>query len=432
MNGVIMRDIPLDLPAPRGLLEALLVLFFLLHIFFVHLMLGSSLFSLVCQVKGLRVPDYDRLANRIVQTITVNKSLAVVLGVGPLLAINTIYTPYFYTSSALIGDAWMSVIPLVAIAFLLAYAHKYWWDKLAKARELHIGIAVIEAAIFLIVPLIFMTNVNLMLFPDRWPEVKGFFSAMLLPNVLQRYLHFISASVLFTTLFFAWWTGRETFREKAGFVELQTAEVRRFFYSFAFGATILQILSGLLVFATIPAEGLSWTFTLTLAAGAAPVVLALRWMWLDLTGPDEGVGKRLKPVVVVFAVTVVAMGVARHAYRETALADYRVAVAKKTAAYVVVAKQAAEEEKAAKTQAAPAVEGQAGFEENCSACHNPTEKTVGPSLKEIQGIYATDPAGIVKWAKAPGKKRTDAVQMPAFSHLSDEELGAIGRYILSR
>lgn len=432
MDAPIPHDIPLDLPAPEGLLKVLLVVFFLLHIVFVHLMLGASLFSLACQIKGLKVPDYDKLANRIVQTITVNKSLAVVLGVGPLLVINTVYTPYFYSSSALIGDAWMSVIPLVAFAFLLAYAHKYWWERLAAVKELHIGISVMETTIFLIVPLIFMTNVTLMLYPDRWTEVRGFLSAMLLPNVLQRYLHFVSASVLLSALFYAWWTGREGFRAATDFTTLRVAEVRRFFYGFAFGATVLQILSGLLVFITLPTKGIDWGFTLTLFLGGSPVLLAIRWMWIDLNAPDAQIGKHLKHITAMFAITVVAMGSARHMYRETALADHKAAVIAKTANYMAAAQQAADDLKSGRTAAPVALAaGEADFKASCSACHNVALKTVGPSLKEIAGIYAGNPQGIVTWARAPGKKRADTVQMPAFAGVvSDEKLLEIGRFMI--
>lgn len=431
MDAPIPRDIPLDLPAPEGLLKVLLVVFFLLHIVFVHLMLGASLFSLACQIKGLKVPDYDKLANKIVQTITVNKSLAVVLGVGPLLVINTIYTSYFYSSSALIGDAWMSVIPLVAFAFLLAYAHKYWWERLASIKELHIGISVMETAIFLIVPLIFMTNVTLMLYPDRWPQVHGFLSAMMLPNVLQRYLHFLSASVLLSALFYAWWTGREKFQASTQFTTLRVAEVRRFFYGFAFGATVLQILSGLLVFITLPTRGIDWNFTLTLFLGASPVLLAIRWMWIDLNASDEQIGKHLKHIIAMFAITVVAMGSARHLYRETALAEHKQAVKEKTANYMAAVKQAAEDLKSGNTEIPATVPGEADFKANCSACHNPAVKTVGPSLKEIAGIYTGNPKGIVTWARAPGKKRPDTIQMPAFAGVvSDDKLQQIGEYMI--
>jgi cytochrome c len=432
MNTPIPHDIPLPLPAPTPLLEVLLVGFFLLHILFVHLMLGSSLFSLVCQIRGLWEKDYDKLAHHIAKTITVNKSLAVVLGVGPLLVINTLYTVYFYTSSALIGDVWMGVIPLVAIAFLLAYAHKFWWVRLANVKELHIGLAALEAGIFLFIPLIFMTNVNLMLYPDQWPEVKGFWSAMMLPNVLQRYLHFLGASALFSSLFFVWWTGRRAFIESAGFTTLKPEEVKRFFYGMALGAAILQVLAGLLVYITLPVQGMSLNFTLILFAGGVPALIAMWLMWLDLTGPNNELGSRFNKVIALFFITIIAMGSARHLFRETALAEHRALVVEKTANYTAAVKEANEiaKNEVARKPVEISSNGEKAFKANCSACHNPTIKTVGPALAEIRQIYKDNAKGIATWAMAPGKKRADTSQMPGFSQLGEQQLEEIGLYIL--
>ena len=190
----IPRDIPLPLPADPVLLQALLVMLFLVHILFVCLMVGGSLIGLAAEIMGRRREDFDNLAREIVKTITVNKSLAVVLGVGPLLAINVLYTVYFYSANALTGAAWIAIVPLVTAAFLAAYAHKYSWDRLQGAKGLHIAIGAFSSLLFLLIPFIFLSNINLMLFPAQWSHVHGFFSALLLPNVIPRYLHFVLAS----------------------------------------------------------------------------------------------------------------------------------------------------------------------------------------------------------------------------------------------
>ena len=108
------RDILLPLPLPEWLLVALLVFSFLLHILFVNLMLGGALVAFWLEWRGRREPALDALAHEIARTVTVNKSLAVVLGVAPLLSINVLYTVFFYSANALTGRAWISVVPLVA------------------------------------------------------------------------------------------------------------------------------------------------------------------------------------------------------------------------------------------------------------------------------------------------------------------------------
>jgi cytochrome c len=95
VNTPVPRDIPIPLPLPEWLLVVLLVFSFLLHIVFLNLMLGGSIVTLWAEIKGLKNKFYDTLAYEVARTITVNKSLAVVLGVAPLLSINAFYTIYF-------------------------------------------------------------------------------------------------------------------------------------------------------------------------------------------------------------------------------------------------------------------------------------------------------------------------------------------------
>lgn len=129
INVPVPRDIPLDMPLPEWLLVALLILSFLMHILFVNLMLGGTLLTFWAERKGKENKDYDTLAQEIAKTITVNKSIAVVLGVAPLLSINTLYTVYFYSANALTGKFWISLVPLITVIFLLLYWHKYSWKK---------------------------------------------------------------------------------------------------------------------------------------------------------------------------------------------------------------------------------------------------------------------------------------------------------------
>ncbi|RPJ85258.1 MAG: cytochrome C, partial [Acidobacteria bacterium] len=134
MDAIVPKDVLLPLPAPFWLLVALLLISFLVHILFVNLMVGSSLLVLWTEIKGLKKKDWDKVSHAIAATITVNKSLAVVLGVAPLLTISVLYTAQFYSSSTLLGTAWLLVIPLVILAFLFTYAHKYSWDGLGRSK----------------------------------------------------------------------------------------------------------------------------------------------------------------------------------------------------------------------------------------------------------------------------------------------------------
>src|SRR5690606_9922633 len=199
------------LPLPEWLLVFVLILSFLIHILFINLMIGGSILTFWYEYKGRFNADFDKLAREIASTITVNKSLAVVFGVAPLLSINVLYTLYFYSANALTGNIWISVVPWVAVAFLMFYLHKYSWDRLENNKPLHLSILGIGILSFLFIPFIFLTTINLMLYPEEWGNIKGFFDAMTLPNVFPRYFHFMVASLAITGLFMAWWFSRKSY-----------------------------------------------------------------------------------------------------------------------------------------------------------------------------------------------------------------------------
>ncbi|HEY8916122.1 MAG TPA: cytochrome c, partial [Chitinophaga sp.] len=71
------------------------------------------------------------------------------------------------------------------------------------------------------------------------------------------------------------------------------------------------------------------------------------------------------------------------------------------------------------------------FQANCSSCHKPYEKLVGPPMTEMVSIYHDNEAGLKSWIKAPGKKRPGYPQMPGFPQLSETDLGELTKYILS-
>jgi cytochrome c len=429
------KDIPLPLPMPEWFLVGALVVSFLVHILFVNLMLGGSILTLWYQIKGLRNKDYDELAHEIAKTITVNKSLAVVMGVAPLLTINALYTVFFYTANSLTGLMWIAIIPLVTVAFLLTYLHKYTWKILATNKLLHMSIMGFAVLIFLIIPLVFLANVNLMLFPEKWGTVKGFMSSLALPNVFPRYFHFIMASLSVTGLFLFWYWGRAVYPFEETFKSISRFQVRKSAYSLVLGASLAQFIIGPLVLLTLPSKGMGWNLILVILTGASLALPAMYWMFKSITGPEVEIGKHFWKVAAFMSLTVVFMGSGRHIYRANSLAPHRKMMAEKTADFLKASEDARNNPVKDEPELDPALgdlaKGAALFKQNCSACHAKDQKVVGPPMTEMQSIYKTDPQGLMAWIKAPGKKRPDYPKMPGFAQLSDEELKELSKFILS-
>ncbi|WP_139812090.1 cytochrome C [Ensifer aridi] len=343
----VPRDIPLPLPAPEPVLIAVLVIFFLMHIVFVNFMVGGALLTFWYQLRGLKEKRFDDLAYAVASTITANKSIAVVLGVGPLLAINTIYTVYFYTANALTGAFWIGIIPLVIVAFVLTYIHKYLWRQMEQVKWLHIGIMAIVCLLFLFIPLIFLTNINLTLFPEKWGTVQGFLSALALPNVFPRYAHFLLACPAMTGLFLVWLFRRRSDEEIAqtGFGR---AELIRKGYQWAFWPTAAQFLVGPAVLLTLPrvqepSHAMSAVFGVAILFSLGMAHL----MFTETRRPAETIGKRFVPICMLMLVVVSLMGTGRHLYREAAIAPHRELVRAKTADYMRKVEEANREAAAA-------------------------------------------------------------------------------------
>lgn len=433
----VPKDIPLPLPLPEWLLVIILVLSFLVHILFVNLMVGGSLLTLWTQIKGLKNKEYDILAHEIAATITVNKSIAVVMGIAPLLSINVLYTVYFYSANALTGLMWIAVIPLVTVAFLLTYLHKYTWKLLENNKAVHISILAVAVIIFLFIPFIFLTNINLMLFPEKWALVKGFFSAMTLPNVFPRYFHFIFASLSITGLFLHWYMGRKNYPFETIFPTFTRYELKKKGYSLALVASVIQFLIGPLVLLTLPSKGLGWNLIAIIFTGAAIALPAMWMMWKGIQGDESTIDKDFKKVLVLMTITVVFMGSGRQVYRSNALEKHRELVKLKTEEFQKIKIEAIAKSKETKAQESTANlsvadKGKAVFNQYCAACHKIDAKLVGPPVLEMAKIYKGNIADLQKWIKNPGKKRPDYPQMPGFeSQLNQEQLDQLAEYILA-
>lgn len=433
MNEIpVPHDLGLQLPLPEGPLKILLVLLFLTHILFVNFMVGGVTLSLVFELLGLRNRKYDRLAFELSRTVTVNKSLSVVLGVAPLLAINLAYATWFYSSSILIGFAWLMIVPLVSVAFLLTYLYKYAWHRWqGEYKWLHLGVGATAAVLFWSIPLIFLSNINLMLFPHQWHAVQGFFSALLLANVLPRYLHFILATLAVSALFAAGWFTRTAYPIAELLGDFSRTELRRIFFRIAFGATCLQFLVGPLVLFTLPVQGMSWTLYGIVLSGLTVAIVFAWSLWKGMNNLEERFSSRFWNLLGLLTVVVVLMAFGRHEFRERALDPHRQAVREKTEAFYWESDAARSRARMGIAKPVFSSEGEKEFKANCSVCHARSTQLVGPSLDEINEIYNGQTDLLIQWTKSPGVKR-GGVPMPSFKHLGDERLRAIAEYVLQK
>ncbi len=249
----VPNDLGLAIPGNMPVFEGLIVIGFILHLIYVNIVVAGSVYAVLFEIRGILKRDKvsDGLGLQLATLVSIHKSIAVVLGVAPLLIISTIYTQFFYPSTILIGKWWLMLIPLLIISFLLLYVYKYMWDKWQNRKRLHLSFGIAGALILLFVTLLFITNVASMLHPELWSGSKGFFDSLFrYPTIWQRYFHFMAASFAIIGMYMYWW-GKRKGREKEDPVyRLAT----KFGKGSAFLFTLLQLIAGPILLLSMNSE----------------------------------------------------------------------------------------------------------------------------------------------------------------------------------
>ncbi|MGV6817561.1 MAG: hypothetical protein ACWA44_09890 [Thiotrichales bacterium] len=110
---------PAGVPVWPLLFVVLGIITFALHIFFVQLMLGSGLVSLYGAFR--KDANWQRLAKIMLDIMKVTISVAIVIGVAPLLFVQVYYDPNWYTSNVLSANYVIAFIVILMIAYWAVY-----------------------------------------------------------------------------------------------------------------------------------------------------------------------------------------------------------------------------------------------------------------------------------------------------------------------
>ncbi len=158
----MMRD-PLGAPFFPPALQALLVATWVLHIFFVTLALGSSLFAVYAfaQQRSAFALQLGRLAARLTPNAL---GLGIVTGIAPLLFLQTIYDPLWYTANALTGFWSVGFIFVVMGGYSLAY---FFYLRGQHDRRL-LFVAVASLVLLFFAGWIMHVLHGVSIRPDRW------------------------------------------------------------------------------------------------------------------------------------------------------------------------------------------------------------------------------------------------------------------------
>jgi hypothetical protein len=204
MTPVIPLADPLPLPAPPGLLWALLQAVFLLHLVAMNVVLGGSILALHWRFSRRSEGAAHRVAllGLFAKALPVAVAAAVTLGVAVLLFVQVLYGRLFFTSSILMAWLWLAVVPLVILAYGGAYLLAFRGEAL---RDRARGVGGLVALLLAAVAFLQVTNATRALRPDTFLEAyrasgRGLSLNLADPTFWPRYLHVLLGAVAVAAL----------------------------------------------------------------------------------------------------------------------------------------------------------------------------------------------------------------------------------------
>ncbi len=190
---------PIAFPAPLWLLQLLLVLGFFIHLIPMNVSLAGGLVSAIFIKlgKGSEASYATRLGVTLAHSLPLFLSFAITQGIVPLLFLQLVYGPLYYSSSILMAAPWLSVIFILLTGYYLLYIYKF-----KKNKQNGLWLLLLSTLLFMLIGFFFTNNMTLMLNPDNWLALAhkphGIHLNLADPQVLPRFLHVFVGSFAIT------------------------------------------------------------------------------------------------------------------------------------------------------------------------------------------------------------------------------------------
>ncbi len=310
-----LRD-PMGIPFFPWLFQSLMVLTFALHILLVNLVVGGISLAVYYHVKG---GEYGSLLSKtMARCSTVNLSLAIVLGVAPLLFIQVIYDPFWYAANSI--SAWWAMVFLLVITlgFLSLYV---FYIKRAKQPS-GFGIFGIFSLVMVVFAGVIMSMFAMQqLLPEKWLSWYIVNDSLQTLGVgfhafsLGRFLHFMVPAFINIGIYmmlYAWY-----FRPRSDFDQNYLDWVGKTGARMAKIGAMVQVVVGFWWLFTVPMKFSFYSNPLFLL-GAALGVLVMVLLMIAEKDPDH----YALPLGILSLVAVLGMSTTREVLRMNYLGQF--------------------------------------------------------------------------------------------------------------
>lgn len=244
---------PMGIPFYPILFQVLMILTFSLHIMFVNFVIGASFLTLYGYIKGSTY--WKDLSRSMARATTASASMAILLGVAPLLFVQVIYDVFWYASNMLSAGWVISFVFILMTAYSFTYV--FYLKRDSKGNSFAI-FGIIAFALFIFAGVIMHALGYQLLQPEKWLDwyVRGDTAdtsgVSLHAFQLSRFLHFIVPSFAMTgilLMLYAWY-----FKDRNDKDKEYLQWVGKMGANMAFVFTAIQAAAGLWWLLSLPSE----------------------------------------------------------------------------------------------------------------------------------------------------------------------------------
>lgn len=415
MNSLF--DVMLDQPFSDPIIHSLLFFLFSLHMLFVLFAVGTAILAVINFIQTRRHKDPVRFewGHEILKTFLAHKSLAVVLGVGPLLLIQVGLSVPFFTATNLMAPFWLSIIILLIAAFFLLDFPAHFLSKDRPALYLILSAA--GLMLLLVVPAIFVAVLILTEHPAQWiPMMQNNFR---FPNSLAwhwvfRYLHVLGAAVVFAGVFHYLISKQDQAHKKAVLLK------------WVVGGLLYQVVLGMLLYFSLP-ENFDELTNISLVVGIAGAMLLL---WIVFRQQSL----KLPAAVFLLGLILISMLLVRQLIQTNHLAPLQAELQQQSYAYEQILQpyEAMGLDNYEADLYARVDSGQPLYDRSCAFCHGGAPEAKPPSAAEQLEI---PPEILVAVRSNPlylQQRLREGVPgsgMPYFTFYTDEKLEELIRHL---
>jgi mono/diheme cytochrome c family protein len=352
-------------PLSDAWLQGLLFSSFTLHMVFVLLTIGSAVLAVSYFINahwGVR-PHAVRLDKRILKTFMVHKSLAVVLGVAPLLLIQVGFTVPFFTGVNILAPYWMLLVVILVITFLLFDAMEH---ALQNHRYAYLAAGIVALVLLLAVPALFTAVLVIAENSVAWQAIIGQgykLSGALAHYWLFRYLHVLGAALVFGALFHY-------------FFSAQDEAEKRSLLAWVIAGLVLQIVLGIMLYSALEQRP-DMVALLALLVGAVSTAFLA---WFMYAGMMRGKTLLIRTVLPVLMLVLVPMLVTRQVAQDRSLMPLEKQLRENALSYKKELQPYAQET-LSRYQSGQGIvydTGKTIYDRSCAFCHGAKANGAGP------------------------------------------------------